>query len=159
MALRLLAFAVASGRASYVFFIGGEPKDWKITNRATASAKRLSLWADAAIKRLRPDVVVTEKPEDAKKKGEHTKELVAAIATVAANHELLDVSVPRTQDYANKYEEAAVLGSLYPDLAPWVPKKRRFFDNEPRNTVLFEAVALALVILRGPMPALARAMG
>ena len=69
------------------------------------------------------------------------------------------MAVAREQEYANKYEEAAALGEQFPDLAPWVPKKRRFFDNEPRNTVLFEAVALALSILNGPTPVLAHAMG
>lgn len=152
MALRLLAFAVSSGRASYVFFIGNEPVEWKISDRATKSVERIRAWAEEVITFLRPDVVVTEKPDATRHKGEKTKHLVEAIADVASHHELLDVSVAREQTYENKYAEAEALGARFPDLTPWVPRKRRFFDNEPRATVLFEAVALALVILAGPAP-------
>lgn len=159
MALRLLSFAVASGRASYVFFIGKQPTDWRISDRATKSVAHITTWAKKAIAQLRPDVVVTEKPQSAKHKGGNTKSLIEAIAAIASEHELLDVAVPREQEHENKYEEAKALGLMFPDLLPWVPQPRRFFDNEPRNTVLFEAVALALVILRGPSPVLATAMG
>jgi hypothetical protein len=60
---------------------------------------------------------------------------------------LLDVAVARECCYANKYVEADALAERYPDIAAWKPKKRRFFDNEPRNTVLFEALALADEVL------------
>ena len=60
------------------------------------------------------------------------------------------MSVPRIQDYANKYEEAAALALQYPDIKPWLPPKRRFFDNEPRSTVLFEALSLALGVIQRP---------
>jgi hypothetical protein len=55
--------------------------------------------------------------------------------------------VPREHRYPNKYAEADALVDRYPELAPWKPMKRRFYDNEPRNTVLFEALALADQIL------------
>jgi hypothetical protein len=61
---------------------------------------------------------------------------------VAADHELLDIAVERPSLFPNKYAEAEALAARYPELAAWKPKPRRFFDNEPRNTVLFEALAL-----------------
>lgn len=64
----------------------------------------------------------------------------------AAHNHLLEVGVPRKQGFANKYAEAEVLVERYPELAPWKPEKRRFYDNEPRNTVLFEALSLALTM-------------
>ena len=87
---------------------------------------------------------MTEELETASHKGKHTLALIAAIARTAEHNHLLDVSVPRDHRFPNKYEEADALVERYPELAPWKPMKRRFYDNEPRNTVLFEALALAL---------------
>lgn len=152
MTLRLLAIAVTHSRIGYVFHSGGHLADWHISERATKSAEKAAAWVQRLIDDLRPDVVVTEKPELAKKKGAKTKVLIEVIARVAANNEVLDVSVARSQEFANKYEEAAALAVQYPELRAWVPQKRRFFDNEPRTTVLFEALALARMILDGPQP-------
>jgi len=100
--------------------------------------------AQALINDLMPDVIVTEELESAKHKGKHTLALIAAIARTAEHNHLLDVSLPRDHHFRNKYAEADALVEQYPELAPWKPMKRRFYDNEPRNTVLFEALALAL---------------
>ena len=159
MARRLLAIAVASGRAGYVFLIGNTLAAWHISEQATKSAEHAADWVRHLIADFKPDVVVTEKTNAAKKKGDRTKELIDVMAAVAADAELLDVRVEREQVYDNKYKEAAAIADIFPDLLPWVPKRRRIFDNEPRNTILFEAMALALVILRGPSTSLAAAMG
>lgn len=102
---------------------------------------------------------MTEKAEAAACKGDKTKAIIHAIAAIAAQNYVLDVSVVRTHEHANKYEEAEVLARRHPDIRPWLPGKRRFFDNEPRNIVLFEALSLAEVVMRGPSTSLAAAMG
>lgn len=145
--LRVLAIAAASGRVGYVFLVGGQLIDWQMSRLAAKSTAKAVGVVQQWINDLRPDVLVTEKIYKAKKKGQHTKEIIAAIAAIAAHNYLLDVSVQRPRDYANKYAEAAALAELYPDLKPWQPKQRRFFDNEPRETVLFEALALGLVVI------------
>lgn len=104
-------------------------------------------------------MVITEKFTPGSKKGDTTKELVAAIASIAAEMELLDVQVTHERVYQNKYQEAEAIAGRYPELLPWASKKRRFFENEPRSTVLFEAMALALEILRNPTSRLGAAMG
>ena len=144
---RLLALAAASGRIGMVFLIGDRLMDWRISNFAARSPKAASKYAQTLITALKPDVVVTERIDAARYKGGSTKELVAAMAEAATKHEVLDVSVPRERRYPNKYAEADALVERYPELAPWKPKTRRFFDNEPRNTVLFEALALAEAII------------
>ncbi len=159
MALRLLALAATHSRIGYVFLIGDRLVDWRISDRATKSAGKAAVWTQKLIAELRPDVVVIEKLETASKKGDKTKEIIKAIAAVAADHELLDVSITREQFYADKYEEAEAIAGRYPELKSWVPKKRRFFENEPRNTVIFEAMALAFPILRDPTGQLGTAMG
>jgi hypothetical protein len=142
-ALRVLAFAAATGRVGSVFLIGEKLVDWHISNKAAESGIEAAAHAQSLINDLMPDVVVTEELETSKYKSKHTLALLAAIARTAEHNQLLDVSVPREHRYSNKYAEADALVELYPELAPWKPLKRRFYDNEPRNTVLFEALALA----------------
>lgn len=154
-ALRLLAIAAASGRIAYVYLIGNRLMDWKVSDRASDSEAEAAKSAARWIETLQPDVVVTEDTLGAKKKGRRTKEIIASIAEVASRAELLDVAVVREQAYPNKYVEAKALAERYPDLQPWLPYRRLLLDNEHRNTVIFEALALAQVILQGPTPALA----
>ncbi len=96
---------------------------------------------------LAPQVIVTERLDGMRHKGAVARELVATMADVAANHDVLDVTVKRESRFPDRYAEAAALSELHPVISPWTPKKPRFFDNEPRNTVLFEALALAEVVL------------
>ncbi len=149
-ALRVLAIAVATGRVGYVFFVDDQLTDWKMSRQASKSTAQAVGVVQQWIIDLRPGVVVTEKIHAAMHKGERTKDIIDAIAEIASHNYLLDVSVPRRQDYANKYEEAAALALQYPDIKPWLPPKRRFFDNEPRSTVLFEALSLALGVIQRP---------
>lgn len=143
-ALRVLAFAAATGRVGSVFLVGDKLVDWHISNKAAENGVEAAGHAQALINDLMPDVVVTEELETAKHKGKHTLALIAAIARTAEHNDLLDVSVPRDHRFRNKYAEADALVEQFPELAPWKPMKRRFYDNEPRNTVLFEALALAI---------------
>ena len=129
--LKVLAIAAASGRVGYVFLVDGQLRDWRISGKAAKSKKLASSMAQAWIDRLRPEVVVTEKISVAAKKGALTKTIIEGIAITAANNYVLDVSVARAHDFANKYEEAEALARRYPEVANWLPKKRRFFDNEP----------------------------
>lgn len=143
---RVLAFAAATGRVGSVFLIGDRLVDWHISNKAAENNVEAAGHAQTLINRFVPDVVVTEDLEAASSKGEHTLSLLSAIARTAAHNGLLDVSVPRKHPYANKYAEVDALVEEYPELAPWKPAQRRFYDNEPRNTVLFEALSLALLM-------------
>ena len=158
VALKVLAIAVACGRVGYVFISGGQLLDWKMSRKAAQSPAKAVGIVQQWINDLKPDVVVTEKIHSAIKKGQRTQEIIVAIAAIAAHNYLLDISVQRTQEYTNKYEEAGVLVLEYPELKPWLPQKRRFFDNEPRTTVLFEALALALLVIRSSATAIAQEM-
>lgn len=154
-ALKLLAIAVVSRHVAYVYLIGDRLVDWRISDRASSSAEKAASTVQGWINLLHPEVLVTEKITDAFRKGRKAKAAIAAIEDIAANNYLLDVSVVRDQSFPNKYLEADAIVADYPELRPWLPKKRLFYDNEPRNTVLFEAMALAQIVLRGPTPLLA----
>jgi hypothetical protein len=144
MALRILSIAAATGRIAYVYLIGDRLMDWRISDKASTSTEEARAASARWIETLQPDVVVTEIAVSKTRKGDNTRQLIEAMAIVAEESKALDVKVTREQSFANKYDEAAALADRYPELSPWVPRKRRFFDNEHRNTVLFEALALAL---------------
>ena len=68
--------------------------------------------------------------------------------------------MPRPRGYQSKYDEAEALAAQYPESAVYLPKqRRRIFDFEPRSMVLFEALALADAVIKGPPTTLAAAMG
>lgn len=157
-ALRVLAIAVAYRRVGYVYLIGEKLMDWSISSKAARSTVDAAETTQQWINTLAPEVLVTEKTEAATRKGERTKAIIAAIVGTAAHNYLLDVAVARRQRFRNKYEEAAALAEWYPEVAALVPT-RKFQDDEPRVTVLFEALALAETITGGSPLGIAAAMG
>ncbi|MEJ8562323.1 hypothetical protein QTO30_14555 [Yoonia sp. GPGPB17] len=159
-ALSVLAIAVASGKVGYVYLSGGKLQDWGIALKATRSTSDLVGYVQELIFELKPDVVVTEKRTTGCRKGQRTKALIQAIAELASHNHVLDVSVQRPRSYPSKYEEAQALAVEYPEIAGYLPKqRRRIFDFEPRSMVLFEALALAQEVMKGPPTKLAAAMG
>jgi hypothetical protein len=158
-ALKILTIAVAKGRAGYVYTTGAELRDWGVSVQAVKSATNLAGWVQELINDLKPDVVVTEKITKRCRKGRKSKRLISAVTELASHNYVLDVSIERPRRYSCKYTEAEALAKRYPELAGWRPKKRRYFESEPRNTILFEALALAEAVLLGPTQQFARAMG
>lgn len=150
--LRVLAIAVRTGRVGYVFLVDGELSDWRLSKKASKSNNNAAEHAKMWITNLKPDVVVTEKVAKHGTKSRTTRQRIDAIAKVAAKIKLLDVSVPRVSLFKNKYEEAASLGIRFPEIAAWVPKKPRLWETEPRNTVYFEALVLALQVINTSEP-------
>lgn len=159
-ALSVLAVAVASGKAGYVFLQRGQLLDWGITVKAAGSSAELVGFAQGLINELRPDVVVTEDCTKNCRKGKKSKRLIQSLAELASHNPVLDVSVPRPRLYQSKYEEAQTLAKAHPEIAGYLPaQKRRIFDFEPRSMVLFEALALAQEVMKGPPTRLAALMG
>jgi len=62
----------------------------------------------------------------------------------AAQDAKIDVALAqRNRALPNKYAEAAELADEFPQIAAWLPAKRRLWEKEPRNIVMFEALSLA----------------
>lgn len=156
---RLLTIAAARRRVAYVFVVDGRVRDWRVSEKAATSPGDAAEYTQVWINELTPDVLIIEKIDEDFRKGPRVKAIIHAIGNTAAHNYLLDVSVKREQRYRNKYEEAAALAALHPEVRAWLPKKRRFFDHEPRNIVLFEALALAQAVLDDPSINIAKAMG
>ena len=146
-ALKVLAFAAASGRIASVVIVEDTLLDWRLSDKAAETVKDASAYATRLIDEFAPDVVVTEDVFGTTHKGGKTRTLITAIADTADEAGTLSVSLPREQRYANKYAEAEALVAKFPELKPWQPATRLFYDSEPRNTVLFEALALALQLI------------
>lgn len=146
--LKVLAIAVATGRVGYVYLIGNKLRDWGMSRKASRSTAEAAAQAQTWINELKPDVVVTEKLHRHSRKGSKTRDLIAAIARVASHNYLLDVAVNRVQNFPCKYTEAKALVDRFPILSAWLPRKRRIWEPEPRSTIYFEALALALAVQR-----------
>ncbi|WP_146345634.1 hypothetical protein [Falsiphaeobacter marinintestinus] len=159
-ALKVLAVAVASGRAGYVCLDGTTLRDWGITVNAVKSTTEIAGFVQTLVNELKPDVIVTERCDEHCRKGKKAKTLIKSVAEIASHNYVLDVSVARPRNFQSKYEEAEDLVQRHPDLMGYLPKgKRRIFDFEPRGMILFEAMALAEEVLHGPPTQFAAAMG
>ena len=159
-ALRVLSVAVSSGRVGYVFLDGTRLIDWAVTTTVSGKTGELVAFVQELINTFKPDVVVTEKCDATCRKGTRSKHLIASIAELASHNYVLDVAVPRPRVFQSKYEEAKGATQRYPDLIGYLPRrKRRFFEFEPRNMIVFEALALAEAVILGPPEQLAAAQG
>jgi len=158
-ALRVLAVSAATGRVAYAFFVGDKLCDWRVSEKAAKSPKLAAKMAQRWITEFRPDVVVTEAISGDCTKGAHTQQIIEATNRTAADNYLLDVAVKQKRRFDSKYQEAEALAECFPETASWVPKRRRTFDKEPRNIVLFEAIALAVEVLREKSTTIAASMG
>jgi len=156
--LRLLAVAVSSRRVGYVFLTGNRLMVWKMAVKPIQSSMDAAGWLQQLINKLRPDVVVTEKLDETTRKGDRSRTINSTFQRIAAENYVLDVSIKRLREFANKYEEAASLADLYPNIRPWLPKKRQFHEVEPRRMVMFDALAIAHAVIQRPSTTLASAM-
>lgn len=157
--LSYLAFAAAYRRVGVVYMDGNEVIYWKMSSKAYGDFEYAAEFVGQLIEQFAPNVIITETLAHAQRKGAHTKAVIEAIAKAAARSPVLDLSIARENAYKNKYEEADALIDIHPVMAPLRPKVRNYFENEPRSTVLFEALSLAESVKRGPTEQLAAAMG
>lgn len=145
--LRVLALAAARRRVGSVVLNGGTLLDWRISDKAADSTECAVAHVEKMIAEFQPDVVITEEVTTVRHKGKSTLAIIAAMGEAAEQNGHMAITLPREYRYANKYAEAEALVERLPELAPWKPERLHFYDNEPRNTVLFEALALADQIL------------
>ena len=143
---RVLAIAVATGRVGYVFLVDKKLYGWSLSRKTAESTEQAARFAKDWIDRMRPDVVVYEKITDGWRKGEAVRAVIGAIALVAEDEPLFDVAIPRPHRFLNKFEEAEAFADQYPELRPRLPKRRKLWNSEPRNTTIFEALVLALEV-------------
>lgn len=131
-----------------MFLVDGDPKDCKFSKTAFKSNENAQIHAAKWIKQFEPDVVITEKITKTCRKGDHAKQLIAAVTKVAEEHrDISDIQVARVQSYKNKYEEARALAERFPQLKPRLPKEPHCWQSEPFSTTYFEALSMALLVI------------
>ena len=158
MKLRLIAFAAASGRIGMICLDGNELTFWKMAKKAASSPESAAAYAEKMIERYAPDWVIMEKHEEARYKGVKTKELIAAMTSVARQSQANCLVIARPRTFKNKYAEAAWLVHKHPNLYRIQIQRCNAYDVEPRATVVFEAIALADAAQSRPTTEFAAAM-
>lgn len=147
---RLLGIAASHGKIGFAYLVDGELMDWGLSAKASRSFeeafKRITAWTVY----YRPDILVTERVEEQSRKGAHTRTLIRAAESAAnnANADFVEMILPF--DGPNKYVAAAALAAEFPQIEPWLPRKRRAWEPEPRNIIYFEALALVWAYWRSP---------
>ncbi|MEM1050634.1 MAG: hypothetical protein AAGI28_00930 [Pseudomonadota bacterium] len=157
--LSFLAFAAAYGRVGIVYVAGNELRFHKRSQVASRNVDCAARVAQDMIDRWKPNVIVTEDVDAAVHKSSATKAVTLAIARVAEDSAALNVTIERRHEFLNKSEEAQHLMQKYPALQSINHKPRRFWEKEPRTTVIFEALSLIESVKREPTTRLAQAMG
>ncbi|MEM9358178.1 MAG: hypothetical protein AAGB04_18405 [Pseudomonadota bacterium] len=158
-ALRMLAVAINRKRLGYVFLVGHQLKEWRTMSKPTKSSLEAAAAMSELIHEFKPDVIVTEQLPRSASLTAFVSQLKSSLSRVAERSSMLNVSVSRSREFANKYEEAQSLSMFFPEIKPWVPEKRRFYEHEPAHLILFDSLALAFKVLRRPSERLAAAMG
>ena len=86
--------------------------------------------------------------------GRQYKPIIDAIFRVAQQHQVAVEFVQRKelqsifrQSGNTKYAIAEFVAGLFPELASKLPKKRKWYDREPRNSTIFDAVSVGLAYL------------
>jgi len=137
-----LAIAVGSGKIGYVFIIDGELSDWGLTQKHSKSPEKAVAKVKEWIDYYAPNIVITEKLTFQTRKSGRTVTNIQAISDLAERASAHHIEVVRVQWFDNKYEEIGALCERYPLIANLAPKKRRLWESEHPNTVIFEALSL-----------------
>ena len=147
----VLAVAVSAGRAGDILLRNGMVQDWGTTERLARKAEDIQTFLRNLIAGYNPDVVVTESVGKGCMKHPGTKALIEALASEAAEHEVLDICAPIPRAYPSRFERAVALAQRHPALQGYLPNRRPYFyENTPRGYLLFDALALAESALSGP---------
>ena len=160
--LKVLAVAAANRRVGYAYFENSDLVYWTISNKAGSRPMDAVAVTQDLVTRFAPDVLVSQAVTPSLTKSKNTKKLIAAIARTGKHNGLISVSVPRQRKHKNKYKEAEALAEVFPQVANYLPQPRLLHHSkEPRNTVLFEAIALAVTLFQDDEQNLliAKAMG
>ncbi len=104
-------------------------------------------------------MVVVEYFDKNSRKGRIARAAITAMMKVVMVNKILLVPIPRTRQHQNKYQEAKELVKYYPSLSAFLIPRRKVYQNEHRNMVLFEALAMVDKVRKEGALGLAAAMG
>jgi hypothetical protein len=145
----ILAIDPGPRGVAFVFFENGTLLDWGTRGRGVKELEVL----DAMLVQFEADVLVLE---DADASGcERRARLKRVLHQIAERAATRGVSVRKVSRYAvrqswrergetNKHDVAAAIGTMFPEIQPYVPRVRRDWDSEDARTGVFDALSLLL---------------
>ena len=140
--MRVLGAASSYSELAFVYFEGGNLRYWGIHRRALQSIEAGFTLSLRWIGRFDPMLVIVPDYGEESRKGQRARALVEIVAAAAADKGVACIRASRPKPRKNKYEEAALLALIFPQLAPRVPPPRKAWDPERRGVILFEAVGV-----------------
>ena len=140
---RVLAVAARTKRIACIVLEDGMPVTWDAAGKKAKSPEKAARKLRDWIGEHKPDVLVSENPDTAARKGKRQIAILKAFQAVGEDMPVRNLVVSRERKFANVYEEARAFGEQFPDLAGLVPKHAKPWESEGHNVVCFEALALA----------------
>ncbi|WP_457936067.1 hypothetical protein [Mesorhizobium sp. 10J20-29] len=122
--------------------------DWGNSRKAAESIDAAFAATQLWLSRYRPQLVIVPAYGAHSRKGRRSRALIEAVAATAAETKIPCIRVERPRTFPSKYKEAAALANVFPQVAPLLPRPRRAWEIEPRNMLMFEALAITYSYLR-----------
>lgn len=138
----MMGIAVSSGKIGFAALVDGELMDWGLSLKARRGIETAYEKASEWIGYYQLDLLALEDPSESRK-GPYALLLHDAVVRAAVDAKVEVALLPHMMDAPNKYAEAAELAKEFPQIAGWLPSKRRLWETEPRYIILFEALSLA----------------
>lgn len=150
----LMALVPSSRRMGYGVL--KEPDDvfeWGVKKYDDSYDDKIVVDAIGLLDKYRPDMLLMEDTTDGElKRGDAARDAIFHIYAAAMEHEIAVEAVMRNERDAvfmprgatTKYEVAAVLGEVFPELSNYVPEPRKLWESEHHHVPMFEAFALIL---------------
>lgn len=141
--LRVLGAAASCSELAFVYLEAGDLTYWGVYRRAARDIESAGAMAGKWIDKFEPMLVIVPHYGKTSRKGVRARGLVEAVIAVADASDVVCIRAEQPKPRRNKYEYAARLAVIFPQLASRVPPPRRAWDSERRGIVLFEALAVA----------------
>jgi hypothetical protein len=134
---------------AFAFFESGELLDWGTRRNGRDELEVLERLLGA----VKADVLVLEDPDAAgSERRPRMKQLLRRLAEHARSRGITVVGVSRRtirDTYANqgitrKHAVAAAIGTMFPEVEPLVPLRRKVYRSEEARTEIFDALSLVL---------------
>lgn len=141
-ALSVIGAAASFSELSFLYFEAGDLRYWRLHRKAAKSLDTAYALALKWIVKYQPMLVIVPDYGEKSRKGLHARALIEVVATAAENKGVVCIRAERPRTARNKYQEAALLAVVFPQIVPRVPPPRKAWDTERRGILLFEALAV-----------------
>lgn len=138
----VLGVAASFNKMSFVFFRRRDLGDWGNSHKGVEGLDAAFGLATTWFRHYKPSILVVPEYGERSRKGRTARSLIEAVAAAADEAGVEVVRMERPRTHANKHKEAVALADRYRQIEGWVPKHRRAWEDEPRTSLMFEALAV-----------------